>query len=159
MITRTMTLSRLAVLLLAAAPVAALAQPAPPPISAAPVSPAPSASASPQSEVQTATEQRITGLRTQLEITPAQMTEWNAFAQVMRNNAQSTDALFRQRAHGARTMSAVANMKSYAQIAHAYSDETENLSTAFETLYGTFSDTQKQAADKIFQQQAAAGAK
>jgi periplasmic protein CpxP/Spy len=165
MMTRTTTLSRLAILLLAAAPMSALAQPAPPPISPAPTSPArtspapaPSTAASPQSQVQAATEQRITGLRTQLAITPAQMTEWNAFAQVMRDNAASTDALFRQRAAGAHTMNAVANMKSYAQVAHAYSDETEKLSAAFETLYGTFSDAQKQAADKLFQQQAAAGA-
>jgi protein CpxP len=152
-------LPRLAVLLLAAAPVSVLAQPAPPPISS-PTQPSatPPAAASTQSQVQTATEQRITGLKTQLSITAAQMPQWDAFAQVMRENAQSTDALFRQRAAGAHTMNAVANMHSYAQIAHAYSDQTEKLATAFETLYGTFSEPQKQAADKLFQQQAAAGA-
>jgi hypothetical protein len=152
---RTTTISRLILLMLMAAPVSVLAQPAPPPISPAPVSPA---SASPQSQVQTATEQRITGLQTQLAITPAQMPQWTAFAAVMRENAQSTDTLFRQRAAGAHSMSAVANMQSYAQIARAYADQTEKLAAAFESLYATFSEPQKQAADKLFQQQAAAGA-
>jgi len=149
--TTTSKLSRLAALLLAAAPVAALAQPRPPAPAVSPVSA--------QSEVQAATEQRISGLQAQLQITPAQTPQWTAFAQVMRDNAQSTDALFRQRAAGAQTMNAVANMKSYAQISRAYADGTDKLAASFDALYGTFSEPQKQAADTLFQQQAAHGAK
>ena len=83
---------------------------------------------------------------------------WNAFAHAMRENAASTDALFAQRAGSVATMSAVENMHSYAQIARAYADNTERLATAFDSLYASLTDTQKQAADTLFRQQAAAAA-
>jgi hypothetical protein len=116
------------------------------------------AAAQAQSQVQAATEQRISGLQTQLAITPAQMPQWNTFAQVMRENAQTTDALFRERAAGVQSMNAVANMQSYAQISRAYGDGNEKLATAFQALYGVLSDQQKQAVDTLFRQQAAQSA-
>jgi uncharacterized membrane protein len=145
--TRTTKLSRLTALLLAAAPIAALAQPRPP-------EPAKGTVAA-DAQVQAATEQRIAGLQAQLGIMPAQMSQWTAVAQVMRDNAQSTDTLFRQRASGAPSMNAVANMESYAQISRAYADGTEKLATSFKVLYDTLSEPQKQTADRLFQQQAA----
>jgi hypothetical protein len=42
------------------------------------------------------------------------------------------------------------------QIARAYADNTERLATAFDSLYASLTDTQKQAADTLFRQQAAA---
>jgi len=74
----------------------------------------------------------------------------------MRDNAASTDALFAQRANAVASMRAVDNMHSYAQIARAYADNTERLATAFDSLYASLTDTQKQAADTLFRQQAAA---
>jgi periplasmic protein CpxP/Spy len=108
------------------------------------------APASPQDDV----EQRIHSLQTELRITDAQMPQWNGFAQAMRDNATSTDTLFRQRASTAQSMNALDNMKSYAQVARAYADNTEKLLTAFEALYGVFSDQQKQSIDTMFRQQA-----
>jgi hypothetical protein len=55
-------------------------------------------------------------------------------------------------------MSALDNMKSYAQVARAYADNTENLSAAFEALYGVLSDQQKQTIDALFRQQPAQSA-
>ncbi len=72
----------------------------------------------------------------------------------MRDNATSTDALFRQRAHATQSMNALDNMKSYAQVVHTYADDTEKLSVAFEALYGVLSDQQKQTIDTLFRQQA-----
>jgi hypothetical protein len=83
------------------------------------------------------------------------MPQWNNFAQAMRDNATSTDALFRQRASAAATMSALDNMKSYARVARAYADNTEALATAFEALYGVLTDQQKQTIDTLFRQEAA----
>ncbi len=83
---------------------------------------------------------------------------WSAFAQAMRDNAASTDALFAQRAGSVATMSAVDNMHSYARIARAYADNTERLAVAFDSLYAGLSDLQKQAADLLFRQQAIAAA-
>ncbi len=86
------------------------------------------------------------------------MPQWSTFAQALRDNAISTDALFRQRASAAQSMSALDNMKSYAQVARAYADNTENLSAAFEALYGVLSDQQKQTIDTLFRQQPAQSA-
>jgi len=127
--------------------------PAPPavsPAAAQPASPAPSAA------TQAAVDQRIRTLQSQLGITDAQMPLWTAFAQAMRDNAASTDALFTQRAAGVAAMSATDNMHSYAQIARAYADNTERLATAFDSLYASLSETQRQATDTLFRQQATA---
>jgi hypothetical protein len=112
----------------------------------------------PSAATQTAVDQRIRVLQSELGITEAQMPLWTAFAQAMRGNAASTDALFTQRASAVASMSAVDNMHSYAQIARAYADNTERLATAFDSLYASLTDTQKQAADTLFRQQAAAAA-
>jgi protein CpxP len=154
----------IAALLLAGAPLPVLAQPtaaSTQPFAQA-VTPAPAlqpaVGAQAQSQMQAATEQRISGMQGQLAITPDQMPQWNAFAQVMRENAQSTDTLFRQRAAGVQSMNASANRLSYAQISRAYADGTEKLAAAFQAFYGVLSDQQKQAADTMFRQQAAQGA-
>src|SRR4051812_2413895 len=81
------------VVLAQSAPTAQLPAPAtvPPPAAspaaAQPPSPAPSAA------TQAAVDQRIKALQAQLGITEAQMPLWTAFAQAMRDNAASTDAL------------------------------------------------------------------
>jgi periplasmic protein CpxP/Spy len=152
----------LAVLL---APSIGLAQSATPlPPTAAPTTPAAPAAAPPSSSpaasaaTQAAVDQRIRALQSQLGITEAQMPLWSAFAQAMRDNAAATDALFTQRAGAVATMNAPDNMHSYAQIARAYADNTERLAAAFDSLYASLSDTQKQAADMLFRQQATAAA-
>lgn len=118
-------------------------------------SPAIAASHAPvQTEAQAA-DQRIQTLQAGLQITPAQTPQWTSFTQAMRDNATATDALFRERATSAGTMSAADNMKSYATVARAYADNTQKLSDAFQTLYNTLSDPQKQAADTMFRQQPA----
>ena len=135
----------LAAVLVAAPPVAiAQSAPSPPPVTGVkPPSP------------QSAADQRIQALREQLHITDAQTPQWDAFAEAMRENAASTDALFRRRALAAATMNALENMKSYTQVARAYADNTQALATAFEALYDVLTDQQKQTADALFRQDAA----
>jgi protein CpxP len=123
----------------------AVAQPPPPPPAASTDVPSP----------ESAADQRIHALQSQLSFTDAQMPQWNAFAQAMRDNATSTDVLFRQRASSAASMSALDNMRSYAQVARAYADNTAALANAFEALYGVLSAQQKQTIDTLFRQQAA----
>jgi protein CpxP len=142
----------LAVLLAPSIGFAQSAAPTPPTGAPASSSPAPSAA------TQGAVDQRIRTLQSQLGITEAQMPLWSAFAQAMRENAAATDALFTQRASAVSTMNAPDNMHSYAQIARAYADNTERLATAFDSLYASLSETQKQAADTLFRQQATAAA-
>jgi periplasmic protein CpxP/Spy len=160
----TSSLARGVALAVLLAPSVGLAQSAAPlPPTAAPTSPAPAAtpptgSAAPSDATQAAVDQRIRALQSQLGITEAQMPLWSAFTQAMRDNAAATDALFTQRAGAVATMSAPDNMHSYAQIARSYADNTERLATAFDSLYASLSDTQKQAADTLFRQQATAAA-
>jgi periplasmic protein CpxP/Spy len=120
----------------------------------APPPPPPQTSTSPPSSPEAQANQRIQALQEQLHITPAQMPQWNAFAETMRQNAINTDNLFRQRAKQATTMNALDNMKSYAQIARAYADNTEALEKSFEALYGVLSDQQKQTVDTLFREEA-----
>lgn len=131
--------------------------PTPAPATAAPAA-APSIPPAPSAATQAAIDQRIKTLQSQLGITEAQTPLWTAFAQAMRDNAAATDTLFTQRAGAVATMNAPDNMHSYAQIARAYADNTERLATAFDSLYASLSDTQKQAADTLFRQQATAAA-
>jgi LTXXQ motif family protein len=159
----TSSLARGAALAVLLAPSIGLAQSAAPlPPTAAATSPAPAAAppagSAPSAATQAAVDQRIRALQSQLGITEAQMPLWSAFTQAMRDNAAATDALFTQRAGAVATMNAPDNMHSYAQIARAYADNTERLATAFDSLYASLSDTQKQAADTLFRQQPAAAA-
>jgi protein CpxP len=95
-------------------------------------------------------EQHIATLHTQLQITPEQQSQWDQFAQVMRENAKSMDQVLEQRAAGFATMNAVDNLQSYAQIAQQHAQDTQKLATAFQTLYGSLSDEQKKNADEVF---------
>jgi hypothetical protein len=57
---------------------------------------------------------------------------------------------FQARAHVG-SMSAPANMQSYAALAQVHADGMQKLSAAFQTLYDTFPDAQKKVADDVFQ--------
>jgi protein CpxP len=130
------------------APFAAVAQtaPAPPPVTSNTTQAPPSA--------QAAADARLSALQSQLHITQAQMPQWNTFAQAMRQNATNTDSLFRQRAKTVAGMTALDNMKSYAQIARAYADDTEALAQAFAPLYDALDDQQKQTINTLFREEA-----
>jgi len=95
-------------------------------------------------------EEHITNLHTQLGITTAEEPAWNTFAQVMRTNATRASAAA-ETAHSARdTQSAPDMMKSYADLALQRGQDLEATSTAFATLYASFPDAQKKAADTYF---------
>lgn len=95
-------------------------------------------------------EQRITHLHTQLRITPAQQTQWDQFAQVMRENSNDMYQTLEQRGTGFNSMNAAENMQSYARIAEQHAQSTQKLATAFQALYGSMSDDQKKNADTVF---------
>lgn len=92
---------------------------------------------------------RILSLHDKLHITPAQGPAWNDFAQVMRDNAKEMKALLDQRAQQLKTMTAVTELQSHAQMADVHAAEMRKLVTAFETLYNTMPEDQKKIADKV----------
>src|SRR5437762_136135 len=95
-------------------------------------------------------ETRIRELHAQLQITPAQEDLWNNVAQVMRDNARTMDTLTQARAAKAQTMTAIDDLKTYAEVAETHAEGLKKFTPAFETLYDNMSDAQKQQADAVF---------
>ncbi len=95
-------------------------------------------------------ERRIKELHSQLQITPAEESQWNEFAQVMRENARGMDQAFMQRAQQFPTMNAVQNMQSYEQISEEHAQRVQKLVPAFQKLYDAMPDEQKRVADQAF---------
>lgn len=95
-------------------------------------------------------EEQISDLHSQLNITDAQSTQWDAYAQVMRDNAKRTGEALRDRHQKMEGMNADDSMKSYAQIAQLNADNMQKLSSAFSALYAVLSSEQKQTADEMF---------
>ena len=103
-------------------------------------------------------DRRITELHTKLQITPAQGQKWDQFAQVMRDNAKAMDQLYADRAQKLSSMSAVDNMQSFQTIEQARMQGMQKLVPAFQTVYDSLSDQQKQAADRAVPQPVGEGA-
>jgi protein CpxP len=115
------------------------------------------ASASHAQKKEDMVEKRISDLRSQLKITDKQSTQWDAFAQTMRDNSQKTSQAFTERAQKLSTMTADEAMKSYADLAQLHAANMQKLSSAMSDLYGTFSPEQKTTADMLFRYQTAKG--
>jgi periplasmic protein CpxP/Spy len=95
-------------------------------------------------------EARITMLHAKLAITAAQEPAWQNLTQVMRENAQTMEALRVARADKAPTVTALDDLKSYAEIATAHAEGLKKFLPVFETLYGNMSEAQKAQADTLF---------
>jgi len=95
-------------------------------------------------------EQRIRDLHAKLGVTPDQEDEWNAVANVMRENAQQLDALAQARQKDAKNMSALDDVRSYSEIADAHAQGLKKFVPAFEAFYSSLSDSHKQLADQMF---------
>jgi hypothetical protein len=95
-------------------------------------------------------EARITMLHATLKITPAQEELWTQVTQVMRDNAQTMEALTKARAAQAKTMTAVEDLNSYSEIAEAHAAGLKKFVPVFQALYASMSDAQKAQADTLF---------
>lgn len=104
-------------------------------------------------------ERRIADLHSKLHITQDQSQQWDQFAQQMRDNARNIDQAYEQRAQKIGSMSAVDNMQSFADIEQQRSQDMQKLVPAFQTLYASLSDQQKQTADQLFRNYSAQAAK
>jgi hypothetical protein len=93
---------------------------------------------------------RIQTLHQQLHITAQQEPQWDAVAQIMRDNATSMRQMVSDRQTKGTSMSAVDDLRSYEAIADAHADNLKKLIPAFDALYSTMSDDQKKTADALF---------
>ncbi len=95
-------------------------------------------------------EARITHMHAKLNITQAQEEQWAKVVQVMRDNEKAIEPLIKARAENAKTMTAVDDLKSYAEITDAHADGIKKFTPVFATLYSGMSDAQKKQADTLF---------
>lgn len=70
----------------------------------------------------------------------------------MRENTDTMSTLAKKRADTANTMTAVDDLKSYADISEAHAEGTKRMITAFQPLYDSMSDDQKKTADREFRE-------
>jgi periplasmic protein CpxP/Spy len=139
-----------------ALPVAAMAQTTPP--TTAPAATEAPAMAAPATHAATRhrppsadrVEERITQLHSELKITPAEETEWNSFADVMRSNATAVNQAYTDRSTKISSMNAADNMSSYAALSMQHAQDLQKLATAFQTLYAALSPDQQKIADQTF---------
>lgn len=134
-----------------AMPVGAFAQTAAAPTPAPPATASAStASATMPKAMAARVEEHIKQLHDQLGITAAEQPQWDQFAQVMRDNATQISQAFSDRGAKLDTMNAADNMQSYAQLSQVHATNMQKLASAFQSLYNSFPDQQKQTADAVF---------
>ena len=97
-------------------------------------------------------ESRIAKLHDRLHITAAQTADWNALAQLMRDNAKTIHDLAAQKRAQTATMTAVDDLNAYAEITAKHAELVQTLATAFARFYATLSPEQKKAADTAFRE-------
>ena len=105
---------------------------------------APAGNAAGTSEI----DREIADLKKQLKITPQQESQFNAFADVMRGNAQELDAQMSQGSPNPNP-NAVESLKREQQLTETQAAGLKRLVPALQSLYDTLSDPQKKTADKI----------
>jgi protein CpxP len=97
-------------------------------------------------------ETRITELHQKLKITTAQEELWKAVAQEMRDGGKSFNESIREREGKAKTMTAIDDLNSYADMAQKHADGMKKFVTVFSPLYNAMPDAQKKNADQIFRE-------
>ena len=96
-------------------------------------------------------ETRISDLHAKLQITPEQEAKWKAVAKVMHANAEASRSLVEEKRKDEATMTAVADLNAYADIAEAHAKHVRKLAKVFADLYATMSPDQQKIADQVFQ--------
>jgi periplasmic protein CpxP/Spy len=95
-------------------------------------------------------EAHIAQLQKKLKVTAEQKPQWDAFAQVMRDNATQFAVMTKSRSEKMKSLNAVDDLRSYQEIAQAHADGLKRLTTAFQAVYDTMSPEQKKNADTVF---------
>jgi periplasmic protein CpxP/Spy len=104
-------------------------------------------------------EAHIAQLQKKLKITEQQKPQWDAFAQVMRDNATQFAVVTKSRQEKMKSLNAVDDLRSYQEIAQTHATGLKRLTDTFQTLYDTMSPEQKKNADTVFHDQRQVAAK
>ncbi len=141
------------VALVAASPLHAQTPP-PAPVPGAEAPPSPNLSAEQRRTMNQRMDAHIRELHDSLRITPAQQPQWEAFAQVMRDNSRRMqDSVAASRTAYDR-MTATDRMRFYADVSAQHAKDVVALVAPFQALYDSMSPEQKAHADEVFRAQA-----
>ena len=107
-------------------------------------------------------EGRLAFLRTELKITDAQTAQWNAVAEVIRQQERTARDEMRQMREAReqnrdRQVSAVERLEQRERFSAQRAERTKQLLAAVRPLYQTLSDEQKKTADELFARQGGHG--
>jgi len=94
-------------------------------------------------------EGQLNQLRQELGITDAQKAQFDAFAEVMRSNAQAMDSAMQQEQQNP-PKNAVDDLKAVQHLAETQLEGLRRLTPAFQSLYESLTDQQKKKADTLF---------
>ena len=100
-------------------------------------------------------ERQVTELKKRLNITPQQQPQFDAFAQAMRQNAQTMEPLMQEQQQSP-NRSAVEDLKAAVKFAEAEADALKRLLPPMQALYDSLSDPQKKVADQVLASSAGA---
>jgi hypothetical protein len=95
------------------------------------------------------TEGRIAFLKTELKITDAQTPQWNAFADALRANAKTHQAMHEQMTKGGMPSSWPERLTFQQKALSARLDGLKALEAAAKPLYAVLTDDQKKLADQL----------
>ena len=95
-------------------------------------------------------EARIKEFHDKLKISDAQEDLWSKVTAEMREHAKATQSLIGTRNQTASQMSAIDDLKSYADIAQRHADGMKQFLAVFSPLYAAMTDAQKKNADEVF---------
>lgn len=94
-------------------------------------------------------DQQIADLQRRLQITAAQQPQFDAFAQVMRQNEAAMDAFLQQNPPN-QPRNALDEMRAQTRAAELEAQGLERLLPVFQTLYASLSYQQQRMADQLF---------
>ena len=94
-------------------------------------------------------EGRIAFQKAELGITDAQLPQWNAFADAMRNGAKGMQTAMATAMQAGMPATAPARMDAMVQMMSAHLDAMKATTTASKALYAVLTDAQKKTADEL----------
>ncbi len=97
-------------------------------------------------------EKHIDELHRRLSITPAQQEQWDAFATVLRQNAQAVEQVHAANQPRQAASNALDDLRTYTARARMHAANLDRLLPVFEALYTSMSADQRGVADKTFRE-------
>jgi periplasmic protein CpxP/Spy len=103
-------------------------------------------------------EAQLGEIKKRLSITPAQQPQFEQFATIVKQNAQTMEALMQKATTQGAQRNAVEGLRTAASFAQTEADNLKRLVPALEELYASLSEQQKRAADQLFSSAPPSGA-